>query len=640
MGTFADQIKNQFRNRKVGVVEFSESDEFCNKPLYPRQQVLLKLIFLEEMEGWEEDILSEWAGEKGYSEVSMSPRIRERRDWLRSNNYAHFPEIVLVGGRRSSKGFITSLAVGKKMYETFKLGDPGKAYGIDPDKEIYFSCVAASLDQAKQYQYADLVSVISRCKAFGEGIKILEESFTIPTSADQAYLLEMKNRGIKIGRDFSKLRCKPLAANADTLRGSATMATIFDEMAFMMEGESRSSAAQCYAALKPSLDQFGKDALVFLNSSPYTKIGKFFDRWDDSMNDGSDKDAQFYPALMSMQFPSWELYRGWETAPKIVVQGVGALMVSPDQDPEKLTESERLKCIAAKDEESANPETFKVERRGQWAVIEDAYLNEGKVDEAFAPIWNNIHILSNRTSSSYYHRYKGHCDPSSTTAGFGFAMAHVEHDQAHPHVVFDYIKRWNPRDYSSGTIEWESVIEEITYYIDIFRPEEFSFDQFNSAAPIQTLRQVLNDKRIGGTQIKQVTATAKLNWNRWETFKAALNRGLVHIPADCEDSWWASEELKRLQIKNGRVDHQDMGIVKTKDIADCIAECTAYLLNTEHGFRANPLNEPPAYGAEGGFGIGKRQDSLNTLGEIARSRQRDTILNPASGMAHRMRRRY
>jgi hypothetical protein len=52
-------------------------------------------------------------------------------------------------------------------------------------------------------------------------------------------MIQMKNRGIKIGKDWSKIKGVPLAANADTIRGSATIATVFDEMAFMMEGWSR-----------------------------------------------------------------------------------------------------------------------------------------------------------------------------------------------------------------------------------------------------------------------------------------------------------------------------------------------------------------------------------------------------------------
>jgi len=35
------QFGRSLVRKKVGIVEFCESDEFCNMPLYPRQRVLL-----------------------------------------------------------------------------------------------------------------------------------------------------------------------------------------------------------------------------------------------------------------------------------------------------------------------------------------------------------------------------------------------------------------------------------------------------------------------------------------------------------------------------------------------------------------------------------------------------------------------
>jgi intein/homing endonuclease len=1028
MGFIADQVKREFDNRRVGIVEFSESSEFCGKPLYPRQRVLLKLLFLEEMEGWEEDIVTEW--QEGTGELTLPPNTRERRDYLRENKFSHFSEIVLVGGRRSSKGFVTGLAVGKKIYDTWKLGDPGGHYGIDPQKEIYFSCIASSLDQAKKYQFADLISVITSCKSLTAN-KVQEESFSIPTASDMQYLLELKNRGIKVGRDFSKLRGIPLAANADSIRGSATLCTIFDEMAWMMEGESRSSAKACYDALKPSLAQFGKDAFVFCNSSPATKIGQFFKRWEDSFEMTEQGHPKFM-TLLSVKFPSWELYKDYKIDPGRRFKS--AIMVSPDADPETLNEDDRLACLAARDEETSNPESFKVERRGEWAEIQDSYLDPKSIDGSFSGIWSGGTVTANRSGGSYLFRYKCHLDPSSTTAGFGFALAHVEYEAETPHVVFDYIQRWDPKNFG-GTIDWHHIIEESTIWIQLFHPEEFSFDQFNclskdtiiqtgygglklseiaadlevgeskkvnipvqsidsvasiseiyyrgladtiifstkmgyeieatpehrlyvkkakpkpwhknndptwiessdirvgdwiavrknglaseeyvdltrhhpdispfrferyprvlderlarvlgamiaegnvgsyfwafsnndrefiddftncmsysfggswgykiitsdnknwadqmvvrggkdvgnlfnalggmnnksqdkfvpevifkspksvicnflkslfegdghvsvsrgndeaviltttseqlgkdaqllllqvgifstrkhenyfykgdkrskwhlkimgpdilefskvvgfitdrkkkklvtvcdqvksrgdragirrknnvdgdllwvrvssigesqdecydisvpgpecfvangiishnSVAPLQTLRSKLGEMRLHIPKLRQVNATNKLNWNRWEVFKSAINRGLVHIPPDCPDSYYAMQELKFLQIKNGKVEKQDIGPVKTKDIADCICECVYYLLNTEEGFNANPLNMEPRFGARGGFGLNnENSDPLAQLSKLSqRSNARGNMMNPVRGMGHRLSRK-
>src|SRR4051812_33605479 len=117
-----DQVESSLAVSRISIDEFSESDNFCNKPLYPRQRVLLKLLFLEELTGAEEDVLTYWIkGGRNGSEISISPNIRERVDYLRERGYSHFREVVLVGGRRSSKGFCTGMALGKLMWDTLQL---------------------------------------------------------------------------------------------------------------------------------------------------------------------------------------------------------------------------------------------------------------------------------------------------------------------------------------------------------------------------------------------------------------------------------------------------------------------------------------------------------------------------------------
>ena len=162
---FFDEIARGLATRRVSIEEFAESDQYCGKRLYPRQLVLLKLMFLEELTGKEEDILTHWInGGRDGKEVVISPKIRERVEYLRESGYNHFREIVLVGGRRSSKGFVTGIAIAKKIFDTLQLQDPGLYYGIDPDKEIHFSCLASAQDQAKEQQYADFASTVTRCE--------------------------------------------------------------------------------------------------------------------------------------------------------------------------------------------------------------------------------------------------------------------------------------------------------------------------------------------------------------------------------------------------------------------------------------------------------------------------------------------
>lgn len=648
-----DQVEQNLTTNRTSIVEFAESDQFCDKRLYPRQRVLLKLMFLEELEPWEEDILNFWiAGGRGGSEIEISPDIRERVQYLREQGYQHFREVDLIGGRRSSKGFTTGIAMAKVMWETLQLQDPGSYYGIDPEKNIFFSCIAGSEAQAKEFQYADFSQTVASCRVFEPYIvNDLETEIRVATSVDLRKIQQAKSRGSRKtgGKDIARLRGKALAANAGTLRGSATMVYCIDEMAHMIPGESKASADQVYGAADPSLDQFGKDGMAFCNSSPWSKVGMFYERYVEAMTpydpkyepseEISQTNKNGNPLVMSFQFPSWALFEGYDKDPERRFSK--AITVSPDwdkDDPEfdYLSDEDRTAISIARSKEAANPETYKVERRGKFAEVTDAYLNPTMVDRAFMGVPSGFNaegkVLLKPLSTNWgagatnLHKYKFHLDPSSTTAGFGFAIAHSERIEDKdsnlvPHVVFDIIKRWNPKDFPGSTIQWPVVINDILLYADIFRPYEITFDQFQSAEPIQTLKYALLEKGIEGVNVYVREATLEENWFRWETFKTALNHALVHAPNDTEDVQLASNELKFLQVKNTggrypRVDKQDIGPVRTKDMADCIAECTQALVGNQLAnlMRDRAVSAVMAPGAQGGFQIGgKQQPSLSEL---------------------------
>ncbi len=72
------------------------------------------------------------------------------------------------------------------------------------------------------------------------------------------------------------------------------------------------------------------------------------------------------------------------------------------------------------------------------------------------------------------------------------------------------------------------------------------------------------------------------------------------------------DELKFLQVKKGssrwsRVEKQDTGPMRTKDIADCIMEVTAHLLGDAIAARMGDLNQSIQPGSQGGYQIGGRQ---------------------------------
>lgn len=635
------QLEAQFSTKRVSIVDFAESPAFCNRRLYPRQRLLLKLIFLEDLTEAEEKILDYWiAGGRNGDEIVVCPQIRERIAWLKENGYKHFREVILVGGRRCSKGFLVGLAMAKLMYDALQIQDPARFWKIDADKEILYSVVAAAQDQAKDQQYADFASMVRSCDSMQPYIhKMQELEFSVMTESDKRKLQEEKRRGVKVQRDTSKLRGKALPANSRTIRGSTTMAIAFDEFAHFQQGENDQSDSEVYGSAIPALSQFGRDAMIFCSSSPYSKVGKFFQRYSEAMAINEETEEPQDPALFSIRLPSWALFEGWWDDPEYVAKDDTAkkcITVSPDWDAEKknedgsyfYSEDDRHQIRIERAEEASNPQSYKVEKRAFFAEVVDAYLNPDMVDRMFLgrpfetidPEDNNAvkrlykSFPTNWDQSTNRFIYRAHIDPSSTTAGFGFAMGHVEQfelqDQVENHVVFDVIKRWNPKDFPDSVIDWDPILAELMDYCRLFRPASLTFDQHQTLHPMQWMRKQLRHEGLE-TRVYEKVPNIQTNWNRAEVFRTGLYRDFIHAPLDIADCEYAGLELKYLQeirtARVPRVEKQDVGPVQTKDIADAIMEVVEACIGNEIaiGERMELGASPLRYGAQGGWSIGK-----------------------------------
>lgn len=503
-----------------------------------------------------------------------------------------------------------------------------------------------------------------------------ELEFSLMTETDIRKVSQWKGMGRKIARDISTIRGKALPANSRTIRGSATMAIVFDEFAHFQQGENDQSDGEVYGAAIPALAQFGRDGMIFCNSSPYSKVGKFYERYRAGMAVEDDPDeerrALHDPTVLSLRFPSWALFEGWWDDPEYVAderRPKKCITVSPDWDPDRLkeddeyfyTEDDRAAIIIARQEELADKIKFKVERRGHFAEVVDAYLDPAMVDRMFKgrPYLEAVDkeqyiayspMAVNWTDATYNYEYKAHLDPSSTTAGFGFALGHTEifqfGDKVQEHVVFDIIKRWNPKTFEDGVIDWEPILEEVLGYCINFRPSSLTFDQHQNLWPMQWLQKELRARAVGETRVFQKTADLQRNWNRAEVFRTVLYQNLVHAPKNTADCDYASMELKYLQeIKTARVprvEKQDQGPIQTKDVADCIMEVTEALIGSQFDQRDELGRMNIVMGLPGGYGIGRNTGRAlpqeltdwyhqNRVGEqgFTRSSSSERGINPA-----------
>ena len=231
--------------------------------------------------------------------------------------------------------------------------------------------------------------------------------------------------------------------------------------------------------------------------------------------------------------------------------------------------------------ERANPDTFRVERLSQWAAAMDAYLDYNQIQEMFGP-WNGA-TLTMQERGILSRTYVAHGDPSKSGANFGFAIAHTEgpDEEGLYHVVFDKIHAWHPADFDDARIDYIAIEAEIIEMGKAFMPSDLTFDQFNSAGMIQRIQRALRSANLPkSTTVYERTATAPINWKMAETFKTALNMGLIHAPY----FELAELELRFLQLTaNQKVDHQTSGPVQTKDVADAMFNVVYQLIGEQMG---------------------------------------------------------
>lgn len=257
------------------IIEFATSDKYCGKKLYPRQETLLRLIFLEteQMSQYDLDTIDEWTrGFKKRKDVfGVQPDVWDRVQYLKDRGYRRFPHILSVLGRRASKGMIGGVLGAEQIAYFYSLDDWQAHYGIDAGQDGYLSVVATNQSQAQRFQFADIRRTVENCKYLQPNISTSKESyFSIRTPADVRQIAELKGAGIVVEREIATLRAIALSSNSSSGRGAVGFANFFDEFAFMVQGTgSTKSGEEIYEAWQPSLDQFGRDALTYIPSSPF-----------------------------------------------------------------------------------------------------------------------------------------------------------------------------------------------------------------------------------------------------------------------------------------------------------------------------------------------------------------------------------
>lgn len=256
------------------IITFATHPSFCGERLYPRQLTLLKLIYLqtELMTAYDIDVIEEWR--RGFFNPAdakgVQPDIWDRVDYLKQRGYRRFPHIEAVIGRRGSKGKIGGILGAETMAYLYSLDDWQAHYGISPGKDGYLSVVATGKTQATKFQFSDIRDVVTNCEYLQRAIsKNQSQALHLRTPSDLRRIAYMKANKIPIEYEIATIRAVPMSSQSSTGRGATGFANFFDEFAHMLSGSSSRSGEEVYEAYQPSLDQFGKDSLTYIPSSPF-----------------------------------------------------------------------------------------------------------------------------------------------------------------------------------------------------------------------------------------------------------------------------------------------------------------------------------------------------------------------------------
>ena len=597
--------------------KFIEMYDRGSKP-FPRQRTLLKIFFLEidQLTDFDRMVIDEWMESTVKDgDVSIPLDLYERMEWCLNNGYHHFREIIFCGGRRGGKGFLGGKIAEYKVAQMIALGNPQRYYGIDESKDLYVDVLATQYSQAQGMLYNDIKDAVLMNDWLAPFlVKTSNGNQILQTPADiaRATMLDRRN-GRGMIASTATIHIQPAAASSSAIRGRASFMQCFDEFAHGLDTGSNQSSGEIYNAATPSLQQFDKDGLIYIPSSPWSKGGKFYDLYQAAMeldNSGS----AVNPQMIAVKMPSWSPYESWQYDPRFKK----AIILPPNMSQEMRTR-ERL-----------DPEKFSVEFRANFAETENAYMQPQIIDQLFAPYPSeddNMNVPSSRGLITV--KYRVHADAGRSQDNFCCAVGHkFMADDGMYHVQIDLMKVWQHTDFEPD----ERGIRRIDYRIPmawfkkmmkLFFVDRFTMDQWNSAMFIDELKAcaVRGDFLCKSTSVSVDEHTASKNLQRWELFKTACYQGWVHIPRVEDDIagigsiCLVEKELKSLVLKNGNKVEMPRQGWGHGDMADCVSTIVADLLGDQLNFLEVGDVAAVVGAAKGGY---NRRDAITQQSDLER----------------------
>lgn len=303
---------------RLNAIEFIEGKEGLGITLYPVQRVVTKAVFgvpFDEVnktvpvwDKFREKLLYNFT-EAEYLKYAYEEGRCNIGDW-RDIPEGGYKEADLIVGRRGGKSQLISAIASYKLYMLLSVKSPQDYYQLTPGSPIDFTFLAQD-DEGSTRLYDKMREDVTRTQAFQTYLKQ-------NTNLQMAFITDA---------DRSKAQWTPsitVAAYPCTtgkVRGPSSYFLALDEFAHFRTDTGSNSEA-IYEAARPATMQFTHDgkreSMIFSISSPWKKIGKYYDLHKQALEKG--KDSRVFTlrcgtAEMNPRADSDELLTAYETSP-------------------------------------------------------------------------------------------------------------------------------------------------------------------------------------------------------------------------------------------------------------------------------------------------------------------------------------
>lgn len=223
------------------IIDFATHPSFSGLRLYPRQQTLLKLIYLEteNMTPYDIEVIEGWR--QGFKDprtpAGVQEDIWERVDFLKANGYTHFPHVQSILGRRASKGMIGGVLGAERLGYMVSLDNPQEHYGIAEGKEMFLHVVATNQEQAKKFLFADVRQAVEQNQWLAQRLAVSKEyRLALRTPNDLRRIADMSSKGLPVDREIASIQAVAMSSNSSSGRGGSAFCVDPETPVLMSDG--------------------------------------------------------------------------------------------------------------------------------------------------------------------------------------------------------------------------------------------------------------------------------------------------------------------------------------------------------------------------------------------------------------------